>query len=171
MRKNSLVQPTHTQIEKISVSFRPIAENDLPFLLQVYASTRTEEMAMVPWADEEKQQFLAMQFQAQHTHYMQHYPEAKFDIIVWRDNRVGRLYIGEWATEVRIIDIALLPEYRNQGLGSFLLNGLMEHATGEQKTLSIHVEQNNPAMRLYKRLGFQKINSHGVYDLMEWKAL
>ncbi|RWX44869.1 Ribosomal protein S18 acetylase RimI [Candidatus Electrothrix aarhusensis] len=163
-------QTTLRAVKKISFSFYPITEKDFPFLFQVYASTRSEEMGMVPWTDEEKQQFLAMQFEAQHTHYMQHYPEANFDIINWHGKQIGRLYVDEWPAEVRIIDITLLPEYRNQGLGSFLLNGLMQRAAEGQKTLSIHVE-NNPAMRLYKRLGFQKVNSHGLYDLMEWKAI
>ncbi len=147
---------------------RPIEDSDLPFLFDLYASTRADEMAMVDWKDEEKQQFLAMQFHAQHTYYQENYTEATFDVILYQDTPVGRLYVEEWSTELRIIDIALLPQYRNQGIGSYYLRQLMTRAATAQKAVSIHVERNNPALMLYKRLGFKKIGEHSLYDLMEW---
>lgn len=148
---------------------RPITDHDLPFLFELYASTRADEMALVNWSDLEKHQFLTMQFHAQHTYYMEHYQEATFDLMLWQGEPIGRLYVEEWPAELRIIDIALLPPYRNRGVGEYFLKKLMQRASAAHKGVSIHVETNNPAMRLYKRLHFRKVSEHGVYDLMEWQ--
>jgi ribosomal protein S18 acetylase RimI-like enzyme len=153
------------------LALRPITEDDQPFLLRVYASTRAEEMARVPWGDEQKAEFLAFQFHAQHTYYQQQFPAAAFDVLLQLGEPVGRLYVDRRAGEIRLIDIALLPEKRGTGLGGRLLRALLDEATAAGKPVSIHVEHNNPAMRLYLRLGFEKIEEQGVYHLMEWRPL
>lgn len=152
-----------------AVTFRPIGPGDQDFLHRLYASTRQEELAPVPWSEEEKAAFLRMQFEAQHKHYQEHYPQARFDLVLADGEPVGRLYVEEWPTQIRLIDIALLPEHRNRGLGSRLLRDLMAEAERARKPLTIHVEKLNPAMRLYRRLGFRSIEDKGVYDLMEWR--
>ncbi|NES22536.1 MAG: GNAT family N-acetyltransferase [Symploca sp. SIO3E6] len=151
-----------------ATTFRPITPADLDFLYQVYASTREEELAVVDWSPEQKASFLEMQFNTQHTYYLQQFKQATFEIIEQEGKPIGRLYLDRRQTEIRIIDIALLPSYRNQGIGSRLLKDIL--AQGKQLGLPvrIHVEQFNPALRLYQRLGFQKIDDHGVYYLMEW---
>ena len=126
-------------------------------------------MEMLPhWSEGEKQAFLAQQFQAQSTFYAAQFPDASFDIVELDGEAVGRLYVDRREDEVRLIDIALVPECRDRGLGSELMAEIL--AEGELKGLlvRIHVEQNNPAMRLYRRLGFEKIEEQGVYWLMEW---
>jgi ribosomal protein S18 acetylase RimI-like enzyme len=150
------------------LTFRPITDADLPFLARVYASTRAAELAPVPWSQEEKAAFLLMQFQAQHAHYQTHYVGAEWLVVELAAEPVGRLYIARWAREHRLIDIALLPEFCGRGLGTALLRDLMDEARSAEKALSIHVEKNNPAMRLYRRLGFAPAGEHGVYDLMRW---
>src|SRR5688572_13925507 len=152
------------------ITLRPITPDDMEFLCQVYASTRQEEMALVTdWSEAQKTAFLQMQFNAQHAHYAEHYSRARFQIILLNGVPIGRLYIDRRTKEIRIVDIALLPEYRNQGIGSGLLKEIL--AEGEQAGLpvTIHVELFNPALRLYERLGFRHIDDHGVYYLMEWK--
>jgi ribosomal protein S18 acetylase RimI-like enzyme len=150
------------------VGFRPITDADLPFLYRVYASTRTEELALVAWSDGQKAAFLTAQFEAQHAHYQRYYPGAEWLVITHAGQPVGRLYIVRWTREHRLIDITLLPEHRGQGLGTALLHDLMTEAAAAAKAVSIHVEKFNPAMRLYKRLGFQMVEDKGVYDLMRW---
>jgi ribosomal protein S18 acetylase RimI-like enzyme len=81
---------------------------------------------------------------------------------------VGRLYVEEWPSQFRIIDIALLPEARGKGFGAALIADLFAGARAVGKRVSIHVEKNNPAMRLYHRLGFAEAEDKGVYDLLEW---
>lgn len=154
----------------VGLTFRPIAEADLPFLARLYASTRTEELAVAPWSVEQKAAFLNMQFQAQHAHYQQHYPKADWLVTMHAGQDIGRLYIDRWPSEHCIIDIAFLPEYRGKGLGAALLRDLLDEAAGAGKAVAIHVEKFNPAMRLYRRLGFTTEEDKGVYDLMRWTA-
>ena len=155
----------------LGLTFRRISDADLPFLARVYASTRAEEMAVVTsMTDAQKAAFLDAQFQLQHSHYQKYYPEADW-LVTMRDGEdVGRLYIERWPTQHRIIDIAFLPEHRGKGYGEPLLRDLMDEAAACGKDVSIHVEKFNPAMRLYRRLGFKTEEDKGVYDLMRWTA-
>ena len=150
------------------LKFRPVADSDLPFLAQVYASTRAEEIAVVPWSAQQKAAFLDMQFRAQHSHYQQHYPAAERLVILRRAEQLGRLYLDRGEREHSIIDIALLPDYRRRGYGTALLQDLLDEAAAAGKAVEIYVEKFNPALRLYRRLGFVPVEEQGVYDRMRW---
>jgi ribosomal protein S18 acetylase RimI-like enzyme len=152
------------------LTFRPIVDADLPFLTRLYGSTRAHELAPVPWSEAEKDAFIDMQFRAQHAHYVQHYPTARFLMVLRADVPAGRLYVDRWAREHRIMDIAFMPEHCGQGLGTALLGDLLAEGAAAGKCVTIHVEKNNPAMRLYRRLGFVAVEDKGVYDLMRWDA-
>ncbi|MEM6455612.1 MAG: GNAT family N-acetyltransferase [Acidobacteriota bacterium] len=154
-----------------TVTFRPIADDDAPFLAALYASTRADEMRQVPWDDAQKAAFLQMQFEAQHRHYAAHFADAAFDLVLHGPERVpiGRLYLDRRDDELRIIDIALLPDWRGRGIGGALMRRVLDEAAAAGKPVRIHVEKNNPALRLYDRLGFRPIEDQGVYHLMEWR--
>ena len=149
-----------------AVELRLIRDDDLPFLLRVYAATREEELAPVPWTRAEKDAFLASQFALQHEYYQQHYADASFQMILADGEPVGRLYLARWEHEHRIVDVAILPEHRNRGIGSRLLADILAEADAAGKPVSIHVELQNPARRLYDRLGFRPVEERGVYVLM-----
>ena len=146
---------------------RPAGAEDRDVLLRVYASTREEELRLVDWSDDQKAAFVRQQFEAQDTYYREHYDAATFDVIEVDAEPVGRLYVARWEDEIRIVDIALLPECRGRGLGTALLGALLDVAAEAGKRLSIHVEVNNPARRLYERLGFGAVEERGVHVLME----
>ncbi len=151
------------------ITFRAFDPQDMEFLFQVYASTRIDELAVVDWDDAQKAAFLNMQFNAQHTHYQEHYKDAAFDLIFLHGEPVGRLYVARWETDIRVVDIAILPAHRNQGIGRAIFEEIMAEGADTGKTVSIHVEQNNPARRLYDRLGFRaEGEEHGIYQLMIW---
>ncbi len=153
----------------MTTHLRPETEADLPFLLSVYASTREAEMAVVPWTQEQKDRFVESQFQLQRKHYKDHYWESQFDIVVVDDVPAGRLYVHRGPSEIRIVDISLLPQFRGQGIGRSLLEGLQAEARKEGKALGIHVERYNPALRLYERLGFKTAGEEGpVYLYMRY---
>lgn len=153
-----------------SITRRPIGGEDMEFLCSLYASTREEELAPVPWPPEHKMAFLRQQFEAQHRHYQEHYAGAAFDLLLVDGRPAGRLYVARWTKTVRIVDIALMPEFRGHGIGTALVTELFAEADASGRTVSIHVESNNPARRLYQRLGFQDVGEHGVYRLMERAA-
>lgn len=151
-----------------SVTLRPALPGDESFLLQVYASTRWDELAATGWTEQQKDDFIRMQFNAQKQYYEANYIGAQFLIIVWKGQSVGRLYIYRFEDEIRIMDIALLTEFRRQGIGSWLLKKTMGEAEKEKRKVGIHVEMFNPAMQLYEKLGFRKTADRGVYHFLEW---
>ncbi len=125
---------------------------------------------IVDWSDEQKDWFILMQFNAQHAWYQEHYVGASFDVILVDGVPAGRLYVHRREREIRLVDIAFLPEFRNRGLGTRLLRDLLAESEAAGMPLTIHVEKFNPAMRLYQRLGFNRIDETGPYDLMEWRS-
>jgi GNAT superfamily N-acetyltransferase len=150
-----------------ALTLRPITEADMPLLFRIYAATREEELAQVPWTPEQKQAFLVMQFNAQHTDYQRNYSDASFDVIEGEDGPVGRLYLHRRENEFCIIDIAILPEHRNAGIGTQFINEVIEEADSLGRPVTIHVERYNPALKLYLRLGFVEVGGNDIYLLME----
>lgn len=151
------------------ITLRPCTAEDLPFLRQVYASTREDELALTNWTPAEKDAFVAMQFEAQHRYYHEHYADAEYLVIVADEKPVGRLYIHRQADSIAIIDIALLSEARNRGLGSALLRDVLAEGERAGKPVRIYVEKFNRALRLYERLGFTPIGEFGLYFHLEWR--
>ncbi len=159
-------------MDGVSYSYRPAIfegeANDLNFLRELYASTRREEMAPSGWPQEQIEAFLLQQFEAQHTFYVENFASTDFDLILSEKKEpIGRLYLDERDEEFRIIDIALLPEARGKGIGGKILQSILDRAFEAGKAVRIHVEQFNPAMKLYLRLGFKLVEEQGVYHLME----
>jgi len=152
-----------------SPTLRTATAADIPLLQQIYYSTRTEELANVGWTPEQVEAFLLMQFTAQHRYYHEQFPDASYDLILRNGTPAGRLYVLRKSSEILIIDIALLPEHRNFGIGTWFLRKLISEADNANVPLRIHVEQMNPALRLYERLGFTKIDHQGIYYLMEYR--
>jgi ribosomal protein S18 acetylase RimI-like enzyme len=149
------------------ISLRPIEDADLPFLREVYGGTRAAELALTDWSDEQRAAFVTMQFEAQHRYYSENYTGAAFLVVLWRGVPVGRLYLVRWHDELRLIDIALLPQHRGRGIGSAVLAAVLTEGQRLNLPVRIHVEQFNPALRLYARLGFRQIADRGVYYLLE----
>jgi ribosomal protein S18 acetylase RimI-like enzyme len=150
-----------------SIALRPAGRDDEQLLFRVYTSTRAEELAVVPWDQAQKKAFLRAQFEAQARWYREHYSAASFDVVLVDGEPCGRLYVHRGASEIRIVDIALLPEHRGGGVGTALLSDLLAEADAGGKRVTIHVERLNPALRLYQRLGFSVAEDKGVYLLLE----
>jgi len=150
-----------------AVELRPAGRADEAFLCSVYASTRAEELAVTGWSDEQKDAFLRSQFDAQHRYYRENYRGAEFWVIRVADRDAGRLYVGRFGEEMRIIDIALLPEFRGRGVATWLIGCLIREAADLGLPLRIHVERFNPALRLYERLGFRPVADRGIYLFLE----
>ena len=154
---------------KPDITFRPVEDSDLEFLYEVYADFRAEELSIVPWSDQEKEEFLRMQFRAQHEFYTQNYSGAEFQIILVDGEPQGRLYMHRREDEHRIMDIAILTKQRGRGIGGQIMRDLLDEAASIGKPVTIHVLKQNRALNLYERLGFREIGSTDIYLLMEWK--
>jgi ribosomal protein S18 acetylase RimI-like enzyme len=150
-----------------AITLRPIGPDDEEFLYRVYASTRELELAPLDWSAEQKAAFLRMQFTAQHRYYQENYHSSRYDVVLVDGQPAGRLYVARWPEELRIIDVALLPEFRGRGVGSALIGELGREAAEKGLPLRIHVERANPALTLYQRLGFRQVEDRGVYLFLE----
>jgi GNAT superfamily N-acetyltransferase len=155
--------------EALGIGFRPVRDDDLPFLFALYASTRAEEVAQTGWPEEMQRRFLAQQFDAQTRHYALHYADAERLVIEQDGAAIGRLYLDDDGEMIHLIDIALMPASRGGGGGTAILSDLLGQAGGKGRRVAIFVEKNNPARTLYLRLGFAPIRDEGVYDFMEWR--
>lgn len=148
-------------------ALRPRDIADLPFLRDLYAGTREEELRPVPWTPQAKRAFLEEQFARQHEHYLRHYPQAQWWIVTFEDVAVGRLYVARAERDCRIMDVSLVDAHRKRGVGTALMRAVIEDAQSAGVPSSLHVEPFNPALRLYLRLGFVHVETRGVYLFME----
>jgi ribosomal protein S18 acetylase RimI-like enzyme len=148
---------------------RGVEAGDGEFLFQVFASTRRPELAVLGWNEQQTEAFLRGQFHAQQTHYANAFPHARSQIVLEGAQPIGRLCLDDSRPEeIHLIDIALLPSVCGRGLGTALMRGLIEQAQSSGRPLRLHVEHNNPARRLYRRLGFCERREEGIHLLMEW---
>jgi ribosomal protein S18 acetylase RimI-like enzyme len=151
-------------------SLRPEVPEDEPFLLDLYAATRKEELDAVGWPPEVRQAFLKMQFNAQKQGYHATFPNAQFAIILSGGMGVGRIVINRGPDDFLLVDIALLPPNRGRGIGTTLLQELLREAANEKKPVRLSVFTGERASRLYQRLGFRKTGHAAGRDQMEWRA-
>ncbi len=151
------------------IAFRPEGPEDEAFLSKLYATTRDAEMALTGWDTAQQEAFLGMQFQFQTTHYRKHYSDASFQIILFDNSPIGRVYVHYGAKEIRLMDIALLREYRGSGIGRSILESLLEEAARLAKPVTLHVERFNRALHLYERLGFRVVEDLEINLFMEWR--
>lgn len=151
----------------IEVELRPVIYSDVGFLKELYASTRYD-IDRTDMTEDKKKQLKAFQFFAQHQHYRTNFPNASFDLIVQSEKPIGRVYVNETNDEVRLIDIALMPETRGCGIGEKLIREIQRRASECGLPLRLRVEPDNPALRLYERLGFKVIADEQVNLHLEW---
>ncbi len=177
------------------VHVRPVTPADSPFLLQVYASTREQELSDLPWSSAQKEAFLHMQFELRRKHYLTHYPKACHGVIAQctasnqpepscghasrldgethaklAEQALGCL-MWQWQNnDLRLIDIALLSTICGRNIGTAVLRSLQAQAQAKACTMTLQVEPSNPAQRLYQRLGFQALACNSQRRLMRWSS-
>jgi ribosomal protein S18 acetylase RimI-like enzyme len=150
------------------VSLRRAVPEDDEFLARLYFDTRRREVAAWGWPEPQQEMFLRMQFDAQRRSYRAAFPNAVDSIVSLDDAPVGHMLVGDEPGSMRLIDIALLEDYRNRGIGTGLLRRQMEECEALGRTLRLQVLHTNPAVRLYERLGFLKTDADAMYAQMEW---
>jgi ribosomal protein S18 acetylase RimI-like enzyme len=158
---------THTSPDKVSL--RPVTADDKEFLISVYAGTRAQELAQVQWEEEQKEAFIRWQFEMQQKEYQTRFPDARYDVILVDGVPAGRIWVGTDDKQIRLLDIAVMAQFQNRGVGTILLRRLMDEATRMNKPLRHMVfVLNDNAHRFYERLGFTVIEDLGGYKHMEW---
>jgi ribosomal protein S18 acetylase RimI-like enzyme len=143
--------------------------SDEALLYEIFASTRTEELALTGWNAGQQESFLRQQYEAQRRSYRMQLPGAEYFVVRSGDTSLGRLIVDRRPQEVHIVDISLLPQFRGRGIGSTLMTQLMKEAAESSKAVTLHVERFNPALRWYERLGFSAVNTGPIYLEMNWR--
>jgi ribosomal protein S18 acetylase RimI-like enzyme len=151
-----------------SVALRPATPEDETFLFHLYASTR-DDLQLLDWDEQQKEALIRMQYDARRFQYEESYPEAEGSIIIYGEHAVGRLLVNESDREITLVDIALMPEHRNLGIGAGLIKQLLNRARNAKKPLRLQVLKSNPALRLYERLGFSRTGDHSMYFEMTFE--
>lgn len=153
----------------VSVLLRPATPADREFLIAVYGGTRAQELAQVPWEQGQKEAFVRWQFERQEEEYRQRYPDARYSVVLVDGEPAGRIWVGVDDRQIRLLDIAIVPQFQNRGVGTYLLRQLMAEAAEAKKPLRHMVfVLNDNAHRFYERLGFVTIEDLGGYKHMEW---
>ncbi len=156
-------------LELADLTYRNASSEDAEFLFELYASTRTEELNAWGWDSQQQEAFLKMQFHAQQTSYQNQFPNSSYQIVLMQELAVGSMLVIRNEAEIRLADIALLPEYRDRGIGGYLIQNLLVEATLAGKPVRLQVIQFNRAIQLYQRLGFSKVGDNGTHFLLEWQ--
>jgi len=151
-----------------SISVRPVTNDDAGLLLEIYQSSRGDDLRGLGWAEDRISEFLGMQYEAQQHFYKREYKRAVDEIILWEGKPAGRLVVERREHEIRCIDVALLPDHRNKGIGTFLIRKLQNEARREKKPLRLQVIRFNRAVNLFERSGFVRISETGTHFQMEW---
>src|SRR5260370_26874934 len=145
-------------------SLRKEKREDEPFLISLYASIREAELAGASWTQAQKSAFLQWQFALQRAQYRASYPNAHFCIIETEEHPIGRFYVDRGTEEIRLIDVTLLSAWQRRGIGSAYVDALLAEAKVAGLPISLHVEPQNPARRLYLRAAFRCMAQLAIYD-------
>lgn len=151
-----------------AVTLRPATSEDEPFLVELFASTRSNELALMNLDQNQKEVFIAMQLNAQTQQYVMSYPHADNRIILFNEASIGRFLVDRGESHCTLVDVALLPAHRGAGIGTYLIRNLLTEAAAAAKPVKLNVWHSNPAKRLYDRLGFSAAKNDDVYCEMWW---
>lgn len=173
MINKAVTKNTEEQISPnpdVQITLRLAQPDDGTFLCELYSSTRREELSALGWDTAQQDTFLKFQFTAQRRHYEIAFPDSDHRIVLRDENPIGRILVFTSPIEMRLVDIALLPEYRGRGIGEGLLRDLLDAAKAANKPVTLHVAKISRAASLYRRLGFSIAGDAGTDYKMEWRA-
>ncbi len=151
------------------IKLRPVVEEDSAFLLEVYAGSREVELTFLPWDEAQKRLFVENQLKTQTAYYENEFPTATHHVILFDENPVGRIYIFRNDREILIMDMAVLPVYRKQGIGTALTKSLQREALESKIPIKIYIEAFNHSQNLFKNLGFEIVPGDDELNLLyQW---
>jgi ribosomal protein S18 acetylase RimI-like enzyme len=151
-----------------SITLRPAAEDDQDFLLELFKSSRGDDLRGLGWDEERISEFLEMQYEAQQNFVTADHPKLTDQIVLAEGTPVGHFAVEQRPNEIRLVDLSLLPEHRNCGTGALLIQELQAQAAAAKRPLRCQVIRFNRAVGLFERLGFRRTSETGTHFQMEW---
>lgn len=152
-----------------SIIFRTVTEADKDFLLELYQSSRGDDLRGLGWDEDRISEFLSFQHEAQQVFYQTDYQQAFDEVILIGGEPAGRLMVDRREHEIRCVEIALLPAHRGAGVGTLLIQRLQDEASQANKPLRLQVIRFSRAVDLFERLGFVRTSETGTHFQMEWR--
>src|SRR2546422_8925786 len=122
-----------------AIRLRPATAADEIFLLKVYKSSRGDDLRELGWEEDRISEFLDMQYEAQQRFLESEYRRVIDQIVLLKEEPAGHLFVERRDHEIRCIDVALMPEYRNAGIGTRLLRQLQDEAQRSGKPLRLQI--------------------------------
>lgn len=157
----------------LPLQMRLANEQDLDFFKRLYATTR-DELKTLGLSAQQFDELLLSQQKIQEHGVKMTYPEAQQWLIFLKTDQpvnIGRLIVDFTDNDWRIVDIAILPEYRNQGWGKQVMLSVMAEAQLSKGSVSLGVMCfNHGAQKLYRQLGFSVIRQDAIHAQMIWRS-
>jgi ribosomal protein S18 acetylase RimI-like enzyme len=154
----------------MQVSRRPLTVDDEPFIKRLIAEVVADELGARLWPDAARVPLVDIQYRARRQGFHDAFPDATEEIVQRDGEAAGWLVTARDAESIRVVDIALLPQERGQGLGTACIRDLQDEAERTARLLRLSVVRMNAAARLYERLGFQITGGDEIRYAMEWRA-
>lgn len=151
-----------------AVSLRPETPADEPFLRAVYASTREEELNLTGWDHATRENFLDLQFRAMCQGYRSMFPHGEFSIILLDGAPAGRMVLNRDERTLHLVDLAVLPSFRNRGLGTQLIERVLSEARATRRRVQLEVQKGGRPRGLYHRLGLRMFEETETFEFWEW---
>jgi GNAT superfamily N-acetyltransferase len=151
-----------------SITLRPATEDDSDFLLELFKSSRGDDLRGLGWDEARISEFLGMQYEAQQNFVTTDHPKLNDQIVLADGEPVGHLAVEQRPNEIRLVDFSLLPKHRNGGTGALLIQELQTQAAAAKRPLRTQIIRFNRAVGLFERLGFRRTSETGTHFQMEW---
>lgn len=151
------------------LSLLAVSASHHDFIFRLFSVLKTDELQAWAWEEQMRQAVLRIQFEAHERHYRANFPGAEDSLIRLNETLVGRLIVLRSGKALHLADLALLPEFRGQGIGGTLIRKLQLEATAEGVPVRLNCFAGNRARRLYERLGFAVVTDSGTHVSMEWR--
>ncbi|SVD59226.1 uncharacterized protein METZ01_LOCUS412080 [marine metagenome] len=106
---------------------------------------------------------------AQQIRFDESYRVSQFELVIQNEVRVGALYRAAHQNRLHISLILILPPHQGRSLGTHIIENSQPHCLEQDSTLTLSTFKNNPALRLYQRLGFEVTGEDEHFFDMTWK--
>jgi ribosomal protein S18 acetylase RimI-like enzyme len=143
-------------------------ENDSEFFMELFGEIKSSELHLHSWPEQIKNQLITMQFHAYEQCIMAEFPNSVDYLIVYQSEKAGRLQLNKNKDGIRLINISLLADYRNKGIGAEIINNIVTEANQKGIPVILEVDKINPAQNLYYRLGFKVIQQDEIKYSMKY---
>jgi ribosomal protein S18 acetylase RimI-like enzyme len=149
---------------------RPARTDDQEFFYRLFCSVHSEKLQLVSLNLEEKNRLIELMYEGFTRHYRTLAPASDDRVVLLNNESIGRMILLQMSKEIWLADLAILPEYRQRGIGSALIGQLQAESMMSKRPVRLQVPQFDRALRLYQRLGFYEVDKVGPYLHLEWSS-